>query len=43
MQAISQLGLTFELIPVSAKTNEGILNFNICLERVLESGDKYTY
>ena len=43
MQAISQLGLRFELIPVSAKTNEGILNFNICLERILERGDKYTY
>ena len=43
MQAISQLGLKFQLIPVSAKTNEGILNFNICLERVLERGDKYTY
>ena len=43
MQAIYKLGLRFLLIPVSAKTNEGIINFNTALERVLASGDKYTY
>lgn len=43
MQAICQLGLKFTLIPASAKSNEGLIDFNVCLERVLERGDKYTY
>jgi GTPase SAR1 family protein len=43
MRAINQLGLQFLLIPVSAKTNEGLNNFNIILERILAGGEKYTY
>ncbi len=43
MRAIYQLGLRFLLIPVSAKTNEGIINFNTALERALAGGEKYTY
>jgi len=43
MKAIYQLGLKFLLIPVSAKTNEGMVNFNMALERILACGDKYTY
>ncbi|MCW3993369.1 MAG: ATP/GTP-binding protein [Candidatus Bathyarchaeota archaeon] len=43
MRAIYQLGLRFLLVPVSAKTNEGIINFNTALERVLAGGEKYTY
>lgn len=43
MHAIYQLGLRFLLIPVSAKTNEGMINFNTALERVLAGGEKYTY
>lgn len=43
MKAIYQLGLKFLLIPVSAKTNEGMVNFNMALERILAGGDKYTY
>ncbi len=43
MRAIYQLGLRFLLIPVSAKTNEGIINFNTALERILAGGEKYTY
>lgn len=43
MRAIYQLGLRFLLIPVSAKTNEGMLNLNAALERIFASGDKYTY
>ena len=43
MQAVYQLGLRFLLIPVSAKTNEGMINFNTALERILAGGDKYTY
>jgi GTPase SAR1 family protein len=43
MHAISQLGLKFLLIPVSAKTNEGLINFNTTLERILAAGEKYTY
>jgi hypothetical protein len=43
MHAISQLGLKFLLIPVSAKTNEGLINFNTTLERILTGGEKYTH
>jgi GTPase SAR1 family protein len=43
VHAIHQLGLRFMLIPVSAKTNQGLNNFNTSLERVLTSGEKYTY
>jgi len=43
MRAIYQLGLRFLLIPVSAKTNDGMINFNTALERVLAGGEKYTY
>lgn len=43
LRAINQLGLKFMLIPVSAKTNEGFINFNVALERILAGGDKYTY
>ncbi|MBC7130246.1 hypothetical protein H5T51_03355, partial [Candidatus Bathyarchaeota archaeon] len=43
MKAIYQLGLRSLLIPVSAKTNEGMVNFNMALERILSGGDKYTY
>ncbi|MBS7616519.1 ATP/GTP-binding protein [Candidatus Bathyarchaeota archaeon] len=43
MKAIYQLGLKFLLIPISAKTNEGFVNFNTALERILAGGDKYTY
>ncbi|MDI6847973.1 MAG: ATP/GTP-binding protein [Candidatus Bathyarchaeia archaeon] len=43
MRAIYQLGLRFLLVPVSAKTNEGMINFNIALERILARGEKYTY
>jgi GTPase SAR1 family protein len=43
MQAIYKLGLSFPLIPVSAKTNEGIVNFNAALERMLSQGEKYTF
>ncbi|MEM3730197.1 MAG: ATP/GTP-binding protein [Candidatus Bathyarchaeia archaeon] len=43
MLAIHKLGLKFLLIPVSAKTNEGMINFNMALERILVGGDKYTY
>jgi hypothetical protein len=42
MQAIYGLGLDFPLLPVSAKTNDGIINFNAALERVLAAGDQYT-
>jgi hypothetical protein len=43
LRAISQLGLKFLLFPVSAKTNEGMINFNAALERILSGGEKYTY
>jgi hypothetical protein len=31
------------LIPVSAKTNEGLINFNTTLEQILTGGEKYTF
>ena len=43
MHAIYQLGLRFLLTPLSAKTNEGMLNLNTALERVFTGGDQYTY
>jgi len=42
-EVIHQLDLSFPLIPVSAKTNEGILNLNALLERVFTGGEKFTY
>ena len=43
MHAINQLGIRSMLIPVSAKTNQGLTNFNTTLERILTGGEKYTY
>lgn len=43
MKAIYRLGLRFLLIPVSATTNEGMLNVNTALERTLAGGERYTY
>jgi GTPase SAR1 family protein len=42
MRAISNIGLKFMLIPVSAKTNKGLTNINTTLERILMGGEKYT-
>jgi len=42
-QAIYKLGLQSPLIPISSKTNDGMINFNTAIERVLSEGDKYTY
>ena len=42
MHAIYRLGLRFLLIPVSAKTNEGLINLNSALERILAGGEKFT-
>jgi len=43
MHAIYRLGLRFLLIPVSAKTNEGLINLNAALERILAGGEKFTF
>jgi GTPase SAR1 family protein len=43
MQAIYSLGLQFNLIPVSSKTNEGLINLSSALERILSGGEKFTY
>jgi len=40
-QAIYQLGLNFSLVPISAKTNEGINTFNLALER-MSTGKRFT-
>lgn len=42
MHAIYRLGLRGLLIPVSAKTNEGIINLSAMLERVSTGGEKFT-
>jgi hypothetical protein len=43
MHAIHRLGLRFLLIPVSAKTNEGLISLSAALERILAGGEKFTY
>ena len=43
IHAIHRLGLRFPLIPISAKTNEGFINLNAVLERILVGGEPYTY
>lgn len=42
MRAVYRLGLKFPLIPVSAKNNEGFINLNASLERILNEGEKFT-
>ncbi len=42
MQAINRLGLKFLLSPISSKTNAGMTNLNMVLERILMDGEKYT-
>jgi GTPase SAR1 family protein len=43
LHAIYRLGLWFLLIPVSAKTNEGLVNLNTALERVFARGERFTF
>jgi len=43
MQAIHYLGLNFALIPVSSKTNEGLIDLNAYIERIFKGGEKITY
>ena len=43
MRAIYRLGLRFLLIPISAKTNEGLINLSTALERILAGGEKFTF
>lgn len=40
--AIYRLGLRFSLVPVSAKTNDGLINLNALLERIFTGGDQFT-
>jgi GTPase SAR1 family protein len=42
MQAIYRLDLQFQLIPVSGKTNQGLINLNSALERILKGGEQFT-
>jgi GTPase SAR1 family protein len=42
MQAIYGLGLEFQLVPVSGKTNQGLINLSSALERILVGGEKFT-
>jgi len=43
MEAMHQLELTFAMIPVSSKTNEGIVELSAFLERIFKGGEKITY
>lgn len=43
IHAIYRLDLRFLLIPVSAKTNDGLINLNTTLERVFTGGDQFTF
>ena len=42
MQSIYRLGLQFQLIPVSGKTNQGLIDLSSALERILAGGEKFT-
>ena len=42
VNAIHRLGLDFQLIPVSGKTNYGLINLSSALERILVGGEKFT-
>jgi GTPase SAR1 family protein len=42
MRAIYGLGLEFQLIPVSGKTNEGLIELSSALQRILTGGEKFT-
>jgi len=42
MQAIYRLGLEFQLVPVSGKTHEGLIDLGSALERILVGGEKFT-
>jgi len=42
VHAISQIGIKFVLMPVSARTHDGFVGFNTTLERILTGGEKYT-
>jgi hypothetical protein len=42
MHALYRLGLEFSLIPVSSKTNDGLINVNSMLERILVGGERFT-
>ena len=42
VHAIYRLGLEFQLIPVSGKTNQGLINLSSALERILVGGEKFT-
>ena len=42
MRAIHRLGLDFQLIPISGKTNDGLINLTSALERILVGGEKFT-
>jgi len=42
-EVIHELDLNFPMIPVSSKTNEGLIELNGALERVFTGGEKFTY
>ncbi|HIE19025.1 TPA: GTPase [Candidatus Bathyarchaeota archaeon] len=42
-QTIDLLDLSFPLIPVSSKTNEGLIELSAMLERIFKGGEKITY
>jgi len=42
-RSIQMLDLSFPLIPVSSKTNEGMIELTAMLERVFKGGEKITY
>lgn len=43
MHAIYRLGLRFLLIPVSAKTNDGMISMNMAFERIFAGGEEFTH
>ncbi len=43
MHAIYSIGLNFDLVPVSSRTNEGMTDLNAYIERIFKGGEKITY
>ncbi|MFB0502343.1 MAG: ATP/GTP-binding protein [Candidatus Bathyarchaeia archaeon] len=43
MEAMHQLELNFAMIPVSSRTNEGIVELSAFVERIFKGGEKITY
>lgn len=42
MKALYRMGIQFQLLPVSGKTNQGLIDLSSALERILSGGEQFT-